>query len=84
MLFRSTIVLVCFPVTIKEVRKSINRLIEKSRLKEKQEYCERYEYNCGWGYMFGTIDGELSYVEVYGEEYLDCRQVKFTVDLEHG
>jgi hypothetical protein len=53
-------------------------------LEEKKDYCERYGYCCGEGYILGHFDGELSYVEVLGEEYLDCRSVEFTVDLEHG
>lgn len=66
-------------LTMDQYKKSMNEWLE-----EKKDYCERYGYNCGWGYMLGHLDGESSYVEVYGEEYLDCRSVEFTADLEHG
>ena len=66
-------------LTIEQYKKAMNEWLE-----EKKDYCERYGYCCGEGYILGIIDGELSYVEVLGEEYIDCRSVEFTVDLEHG
>lgn len=49
---------------------------------QKRDYCEDYEYMCGFSVISGN--GNVSERLVYGEEYFDCTEVEFCVDMEHG
>ena len=64
-------------VTIKGYQQGMSEWI-----KEKKDYCERYNYNCGVGVILGMC--EEKYIELGGEKYIDCTNVEWEVDLEHG
>ena len=64
-------------VDIKGYQQGMNKWIE-----EKKSYCERYNYNCGQGVIMGVCDGEE--IELGGKKYIDCTNVEWEVDLEHG
>ena len=73
---------VCFDdvdiiVKLDTYKQMINEWIE-----EKKEYCERFEYMCGFSVISGS--GNVSERLVYGEEYFDCTEIEFCVDMEHG
>ena len=51
-------------------------------IKEKRTYCEHYNYNCGQGVIMGICNGEE--IELGGGKYIDCTNVEWEVDLEHG
>ena len=51
-------------------------------IKDKKEYCERLGYNCGVGVIMGECEGKT--IILGGEEYIDCVDVEWEVDLEHG
>jgi hypothetical protein len=51
-------------------------------IEEKKDYCERFEYMCGFSVISGN--GNISEKLVFGEEYFDCTEIEFCVDMEHG
>ena len=64
-------------VDIKSYQQGMNEWME-----EKKDYCERLGYNCGVGVIRGVCDGNT--IELGGEKYIDCTNVEWEVDLEHG
>jgi len=51
-------------------------------IEEKKDYCERFEYICGWGNVSGG--GIVNVKNILGEEYFDCTGIELCVDMEHG
>jgi len=53
-------------------------------LKEKLDYCNRYDEFCGEGGRAG-ISGEFDMINIFGYEVFDCRFIEIDdVDMEHG
>ena len=51
---------------------------------EKQDYCDRYGYMCGYGGNF-IVFGDFDEVTMLGEEMLDGRMCEVDdIDMEHG
>jgi len=54
----------------------------KQWMDDKRDYCDRYGYNCGQGVIMGECEGKE--IELGGEIYIDCTNVEWEADLEHG
>ena len=53
-------------------------------LKEKLDYCDRYNEFCGEGGN-AIINGEFDMIDIFGYEVFDCRFIEIDdVDMEHG